>query len=358
MPRPPKVATTSDMVRAAQLYFREKKSRGEIAALMRTDIRGVTWLLNEAEAKNLVRINIHETTESNLETRIKQRFPHLVRVMVVPGPPIKTIPHYEFFLKRAGILAADYFDDIVDHHTPGPLHVGISGGETILEFVNAVPERLRKNLHIHATALVGRARVQRSASHINPDINATILWSRSGRLPGRGEYLTVAPYPVGKPSPETRSAARDQLAKLAQSKLAEAVIKPMDKIEIAFAGIGVLNPGATTPVQRARLSMTDLIQSVVSAKELERENAVADMSYSLIDKNGDSYPEWQFFLTAGCLSGHPGVDFYKHLVDRGKRVVTIAGPFKMAAIKATLAAKAFNVWITDEFTARRVAEGA
>ena len=198
----------------------------------------------------------------------------------------------------------------------------------------------------------------RSASHINPEINATILWSRSGRLAGRGEYLTVAPYPVGKPSLETRSTAREQLAKLAESKLAEAVIRPMDKIEIAFAGIGVLNPGKTTPLQKARLSMTDLIQSVVSVKELEREDAVADMSYSLIDKNGDSRPEWQFFLTAGCLSGRPGVEFYKHLVAEGKRVVTIAGPFKMVAVKAALAAKAFNIWVTDEFTARLVAEGA
>lgn len=345
------------MVRAARLYFKEKRSKGEIAALMRTDIRGVTWLLNEAEAKNLVRIHIHETTESNLETRIKERFPHLVRVMVVPGPPIKAVPHYEFFLKRAGIMAADYFDEIVDH-SQGPLHVGISGGETILEFVNAVPERLRKNLHTHVTALVGRARIPKAASHISPEINATILWSRSGRLPGRGDYLTVPPYPLGKPTAEARSAAREQLAELAKRRLAEAVLKPMDKIDLAFAGIGLVNPGETTPVQKARLSMTDLIQSVVSVRELEREGAVADMAYSLIDAKGESRPEWELFLTAGCLSGRPGIEFYKNLVAEKKRVVTIAGPFKLPAIKATLAAKAFNIWITDEFTARKVAEGA
>jgi DNA-binding transcriptional regulator LsrR (DeoR family) len=46
------------------------------------------------------------------------------------------------------------------------------------------------------------------------------------------------------------------------------------------------------------------------------------------------------------------------MVESGKKVIASAGPYKLDAIKIALKAKMFNVWITDEHTARQIAEGS
>jgi DNA-binding transcriptional regulator LsrR (DeoR family) len=355
MPRPLKVATTAEMLLAAQLFYKEKLPKKAIAPRLHTDIRGVSWLLDEAEKKGLVRIQIHQTVESDLEHRLKTRFPHLDRVLIIPGPPV-TASHYPAFLKQAGAVTAVYFDDLVDYHKRGPLHIGITGGETLLEFVNAVPDRERKALHIHPTALVGRTRLHKAASHINPEINATILWSRSGRVPGRAEYVTVPPYEIQKPGREARLLVANRLVELAQSKLVSSVIRPADLIDVAFAGLGIVNPGANDPVPK--ITMTGIVQSIVPAKTLADEGAIGDISYCLFDAEGNGRKEWEFFITAGHYEKDPklrGIGFFKRLVAEGKKVVVIAGPYKLGTIKVALKAKMFNVWITDEATAHQIA---
>ena len=44
------------------------------------------------------------------------------------------------------------------------------------------------------------------------------------------------------------------------------------------------------------------------------------------------------------------------MVADGKKVIVPAGPYKLPAIKAALKAKLFNVLITNEDAARRVAD--
>jgi|GEM_PF-1230246 len=356
MPRPKKTPDTAAMLEAARLYYEKELPKQKIAQRLGIDAREVTWLLNEARRLRLVRIDILAMAEGELEQKLRGKFPHLEKTLIVSGPPITTADQYSRMLRKWALVAADYFNELVDHHARSkPLHVGISGGETLLEFVNAVPERVRPNVYIHTTALVGHGRLHKAANHILPIVNASVLWSRCGRLPGNHvEYATVPPYDVAKPGAEARAAVEAELDKLAANRPIREVIEAMNGLDVAFAGIGMVNPKAT-PALRNRISMTGLLHSIVTPDQLEAEGAIADFSYNLIDGEGRSKEKWRFFLTAGHYTDHPGLAFFQRMVATGRKVVAIAGAHKIPAIKAALAAKAFNVWITDQHSAEALA---
>ena len=360
MPRPKKVATTSDMVLAAQLFYKDKEARKNIAKRLHTDLHGVAWLLAEAERHHIVEFQVHQTIDSDLEHRIKKLYPHVQRVLLVPGYPVETSAQYAELLKRYAVVTAKYFDELLDYSEDQPIHVGITGGETTLEFVNAVPERIRKNLYIHTTALVSRGRLQKSGSHIEPSVNASILWSRSGRIPGRCEYATVSPYRIEEHGRNKRAAVAAELRVLVESRPIRDVINAMDNIDIAFAHIGLVDPGDVPPIQKNRITVNSVLKAIVTPKELKEEGAIADLSYCLFDKDGNSRDDWTFFLSAGHYAADEkrrGLGFFKQMVADDKKVIVPAGPYKLPAIKAALQAKLFNVLITDEDTARRVADG-
>src|ERR1039458_8614076 len=362
MPRTKAIPATADMLDAARLFYKLKKSRKEIAARLDTDIRGVTALLNEAERQGLVRISIYETAETDGADRIQNRYRHLLKVMIVPGLPTetRTAQQYADFLKRAAMIAADYFDDdlVKEYQKRGqPLHIGISGGETLLEFVNAVPQRDRKNVYIHVTALVGTGRLHKTASLIHPIVTASILFSRCGSQPGHCEYATVSPYVTEGPGPAALQAVEKELQLVQDNKTVMDVIDRMNSIDVAFVAIGMVNPAKAG--LRNKLTMTGVLEPIITTRELARHQVQADFSYLLIRKDGTEPPDLpRFFLTAGHGSKYPGIEFYRHMVEQKKPVVVMGGPFKIPALKAGLHGKLFNVLITDQHSAEQLAKGS
>ena len=271
MPRVKAIPSTADMLRAARSFYNLNKSKKQIADDLwgNTDIRGVTALLKEAKRQGIVHISIFETPESNVADRLQDRYRHLLRVMIVPGLPTqtRTAQQYADFLKRAAIIAADYFDNdlVKDYQKRGqPLHVGISGGETLLEFVNAVPQRNR-NVFVHVTALVGTGRLQKNASLIHPIVTASILFSRCGSQPGHCEYATVSPYVTEGPGPAALQAVREELEKVEANKTVMDVIQRMNSIDVAFAGIGMVNPAKAG--LRNKLTMTGVLEPIITTRE-------------------------------------------------------------------------------------------
>lgn len=348
------------MLLTAQLFYKDKEPRKVIADRLHTDLRGVAWLLDQAEKHGVVNIQIHRTIDSDLEHQIKKIFPHIQRLLLVPGQRVETAVQYAEMIKRYAVATANYFDELVDHHDKGPLHVGVSGGETALEFVNAVPERIRKNLYVHATALVGRGPLYKSSSQIEPAVNASILWSRSGRVPGHCEYATVSPYRINRPGLEARKSVAAELKLLAQSKPIREVIDAMDRIDVAFASLGMVDPGDAPTAQRNRIAVSSLLQQIVPRKDLVQEGAVAALSYCLFDEEGNSRDDWTFFLSAGHFAKdekRKGLGFFKQMVQEGKKVIVPAGPYKLSALRAALKGKLFNILVTDETTARQIVEG-
>jgi DNA-binding transcriptional regulator LsrR (DeoR family) len=358
MPRPQKKPTTAEMLRAARLFYKENWSRKQISAPLNTDIRGVTRILKEAQKQGVVKIQIFESAQSDLDQRIRAAYPHIQKTIIAIGGQINTPDKHMELHQRWAIMAADYFEELFENHPHDkPFHVGVAGGEHILEFVNAIPSRDRSNLHVHVTALIGRGRLSESTSHNDPVVNASVLWSHSGRLPGRSEYATVSPYVTKGPGPAARLAVKEEIKKVEANKTVVEIIKAMNSIDVAFVGIGAVNVGRISPITRDRVTITGLLENIVTPQQLAREGAVGDLSYCLFDANGKSHKKWQFFLTAGHGSNREGVDFYKHMVATGKKVVAFGGPYQMDPIKVALKAKMFNVWVTDEYTARRIAEG-
>jgi DNA-binding transcriptional regulator LsrR (DeoR family) len=251
---------------------------------------------------------------------------------------------YDDLLARWGQEAARYFEQLVGE---GEAHIGISAGETLLSFVNAVREHPPKQVHIYTTALIGQGELDKDDSHVDPLVNAQMLWSKCGRIPGRCHYATVPPY-----DGLTREQITEELKELSRRQPIRDVIERMNGITVAFVGLGLAN---TPWRERNQITMTGLLRQIVAPKKLEAEGAVGDLAYCLFDKNGSTRKEWQFFITAGyCDSDHAGIEFYKQMVRDKKKVVVIAGSFKEAVILPALNAKLFNVWITDESTAECV----
>lgn len=364
--------------RVAQLHYNEHRTAQEISRLLKIDRRQVPLALEEAARLGVVRIYVEGTPRASdpLEEALKSRFVHLKRVIIIPGEQIVTLTQYREFLTRAAEHASRYFDELIDDHLGKVyepkkelLHVGISGGETLLEFANALPDTPRRNIVIHSMAYIGRALLPQWSAHVDPLVNATILWSRSGRLEGRCCYATVPPYNLG---------LNDSLGTLATKLNAVAGIEPviralefMNKIDIAIASLAAVPPGeikastAASPIEERRLKGLTISclfdpTSLLGAQFNLRESLPADdkpsgdFCYHLIDAKGESKDWWRFFLSAGHYTEKSGVAFYKQMVGRKKTVMVIGGAYKIQVIKAALRGQLFNVWITDEASARQI----
>jgi DNA-binding transcriptional regulator LsrR (DeoR family) len=355
----------SQMRQVATLFYEDNLSKQTIGKRLGIDPRKVAWLLDKARKSGLVKITIEQSGQSDLEEPLKQKFPHLKKVMIVSGGKVSTPDQYAGFLKRSALVAAEYFDELVTAQAQQKrrelYRAIITGGETQLEFANAVKDLARPNLYIYPAALVGRGRLSGAASHVDAIVNAAILWSRSGRLPGHCDYPTVPPYQIDKPGPEARREIANQLAAIAESAPIRDAFKDVtvDNIAIALSSIGTLKPGNVDAKQRARITATGVMHSFVSPKTLEDEGAVGDMAYSLFDAEGNGQKKWSFFISAGHYDEdrrRHGLGFYKAMVQAAKPVIVAAGPYKIGAIKAALKGKLFNVLITDGDSAGRLAE--
>jgi DNA-binding transcriptional regulator LsrR (DeoR family) len=241
-----------------------------------------------------------------------------------------------------------------------PLHVGISGGDTLFAVVNAIREEPRPDIHIHTTALIGWGEFERSSEeskeppyHIDPITNATIFWNKAGRKAGRCHYATVPPL-----SGSGKNRPRSELERLYEIRPIRKTVDAMKPIRVAFAGLGIFSPLTRQDENKSQLTVATLLPDVAPTKELGA--VVGDMSYTLFDKDGRSRPEWEFFLTAGFGEGRSGLRFYQDMVlseSPRKYVIVIAGMRKHSVLLPALRQKFFNVWITDAESAISVLAG-
>jgi len=356
--RTPDIPDPSEMRKVARMYYLEDLPRQTISARLNMDARKVTRLLKEARLRKVVRIEIPEPADEGLGARLREKYPHLERVLIAPGPKVETRKQYDDLFPRLGMLAADYFEELVDNHPrAAPLRIGVTGGHHLLAFANAVPQQERENVYVHVTALVGRGRLEKSATHIEANVVASILWSRCGTLPGHCEYATVSAYdPAQMLTGMTgMEVIQTELTKVEKNQTVRDVIEGMNALDVVFGGIGVGNPASAPPHLEDRLTMTTLLNRLVTPQDLE--GAIGDFSHCPYDENGSrgNRTNWRLFLTAGHYSGHWGIEFYKQMVATGKKVVAFStGPRMLQATKSALAGKIVNVLIIDEFTARQI----
>ena len=348
--RPKHNLTRAQMIQAAQLFYNDGMTRQVIAHQLDIEVRKVTRLLKQAHTDGIVRIIVDKTVESDLVPQILQKFRHLKDVLIVEDGPQVEAPG------RWGAAAANYFTKLWNEHKAGqPFHVALTGGQVFLEVVNALRDERRADLYVHVPALIGHGRLTEESTHIDALAIASMLWARSGRIPGHLEYATVPPHPtIAKPGPAARLAVGEELATLAANRAIRDVVTAMNDLDVVFSRIGRIEPQASEDV-RKRHTMENYLRHVVTTKDLHEEGAVGAFSYCLFDKDGNGNKRWQFFLSAGHGTPHWGINFFKRMVASEKTVVAV-GDY-LPAVRAALKGKIFNVWITDRNTARQIAEG-
>lgn len=355
----PKAKGAADMLEVARLYYLEEQTKDSISKQLQIDPRTVTAMLKRAKEAGIVEIRIREEAINlSLEERLREKYPHLLRVLTLPLlDEVKTSEQHAELVRRFGVLAAQYFEEFMSDHRDKDVHMAVSGGASVFEAISAIQQKPRPNLYIYVTAIVGYGMLQANASHVIPAANATILWEKSGRNSGDHLcYATAGPLPV-------------DLDKLYRRPAVKAVIDQMEKVDLVFGGLGVVRPDRKAPTLprdvkslRNQLSITDLIKSEIGLRDLDRAKVIGDFSYLLITADGEEAKHpltkepLRYFLSGGYNTGHPGVAFYQRLVARGKSVVVVAGPFKLPAIRAALRGKLFNVLVTDEKTAKQLLE--
>jgi DNA-binding transcriptional regulator LsrR (DeoR family) len=355
MPRPKRTITTPLMLEAARMYHLEDRSKVEIAKKLETNTRHVTELLESARKQGVIKFNIYRTAAQEIEERVREKYPHLKRAIICAGGENSTEAQYAGLIKQCAVGAADFFEKLREYlPRKVAFNVAVTGGRQILEFANAVPNRDRHEIYIQLAALIGRGHIQRT-SHINPIVNASVLWARCGYLPGHSDYATVSPYPPRKPGLQARKDARIELEIAEQNQAIGKIVRAMDKIDVAFTGIGFVNPDDVPVHLRGHVGAFTLLQSVVTPEQIQAEGAAGSMGYCFFDKYGNGKEDWRFWLTPGHFSERNwGIEFYKRMVEAGKIVVTFANPFDIHAVTTALRAKMFNVLVTDEHSARKI----
>jgi DNA-binding transcriptional regulator LsrR (DeoR family) len=329
------------------------------------------WLLQEHE--RLSALERADATEQRLAVSLCDKF-GLHDARVVSSGPTVTPLEYVALLRRFGRVGADYFDELTSaaEDEDEVLRVGIGGGQTALDLVSSLPERKRSNVYFHALSVIGRGR-QIKSSHVGPETNVTVAWARSGRLPGRLKYGTVQPYEVpvrweqeaGRRERHESACAsiQEQLNDLCKQDSVHEMLRDMsDHINMAIAGIGIVEPTGTDADYGGghieRMAMTSLLKTLgIDLGLLTEEGAAGEFSYCLFDKEGKGDPRWRFFLTAGEGTKHAGVEFYRHLVETGRKVIVCAGPRKEYPLRIALKARLLNVLITDAHTANQLLKG-
>jgi len=366
MPRTKKMASSDLLLEVAKLRFESGLSNQEIARRLGIGTKqvasllesAVTWLI--AEHRRLARIESGEPAQQVLEQSLRRKYAFLKNVTVIPAGKIETEEQYSDLIHRWAVQAANYFEALIASEDfrdeNNILNVSISGGEVHLEVMNSLDNHARPSVKFYASAFLGRGML--GSFHIDPATNATIGWTRSGRIPGHCVYGTLSPNDLDirrtEPFNKRKEAVIENLKLLADSEPVQTITEQLDKVTVAFAGLGmVVRPKGALRMREPTASRL-LQESGIDPRELAADGAVGDLSYGFFDANGNESKDWRFFLSAGHYSKHKGVEFYRRMVNEGKPVIFIGGPFKLPAIIAALKGRLFNVWFTDDETARKV----
>jgi DNA-binding transcriptional regulator LsrR (DeoR family) len=318
------------LLRAARLYFREDKSKTEIANLLHTSPTHIERMIKRALDQGIVQIVYSPPRLEDRELQLMKRFPCLQEAIVVPSEQKPQVQR-----QSLGKAAALYFEAKV---TEGVTHFALGGGWTLLEMALAVPERERE-ITLCPAGLLGRGP---KIELIDPAVIVHLLWGKcvrkSDRTPCATAYCaTVLPF---EESASLEAIRQENAQFLSRSKVRE-VHDQMRAAEVLLAGVGSL---VDREYQNANpLTLAKMVSEMGKPMEqLRQEGAVGDLAYAFFDAYGRTRPEWDFFISIGIN------DLRRMAARQDKRVVAIGAWFKVDAVRAVLIGELCNALIIDE----------
>jgi DNA-binding transcriptional regulator LsrR (DeoR family) len=210
------------------------------------------------------------------------------------------------------------------------------------EMVMALPQEARDNKLVPA-AVIDTGPV---LTHIDPVVLVTLLWVRSGRLPGRAHFATG--LPMNKPL--SRQKVREEYEEFSHRKAVQEVLAEMKRADFLFTSLGCLKVDSAYEKLAPRPHRYMLENLKLTEAALLKEGAVGDINYSFFAEDGTTAPEWNIFPALGVAQAQA-------MVKAQKTVVVAAGRYKTAALRAALRGRLFNVLITDELAAKELLGG-
>jgi DNA-binding transcriptional regulator LsrR (DeoR family) len=330
------------LVQAATLFYIEKKSKSEISHLLKVSATQVARLIDEAEKQGIVKIEVAAKSLENLSNKLRDRFKCLREVIVVP-----TVTDFTFQQDIYGKAAAEYFENNVK---PGN-KIAIGGGSTLFEMIRYLPEE-RREISIYPTAMIGRGP---TISHIDPIVNVTLLWVKSGRANGMLHYCTVLPFEKKNTIAEIK---REKDNFLKREKVKE-VFRAMLEVDVVFSSVGSIAPEDMMEPLRQPNQRIEALRTLRASKpeflgeqptienKLKQEGVVGEINYTFFDKDGITKADWNLFVIG------LGVDeLQKMAKNQDRRVIVIAGTRKEEPLRVVLKTGLCNTLITDAQTAK------
>lgn len=301
--------------RAVWLYHVENRTQSEIAQLLGINRVAVIRLLADARRRNEVRITVSAPLAelAGVEREVERRW-GIGRVIAAPWSDPEGDP------MRVVAAAAGAF--ISASIQPGMM-VGVGWGRTLHATLPFIEARTLDGLRV-VSLLGGIA----AARRFNP---AEFAWQFAELFQGEG-FLIPAPAVVD--GPETKHALLERCG-------LSAVFEMADRLDMVLVSAGSVE-SLTTSYRLGHFSEAER-QSLIEA------GAVGDVLYHFIDEEGR--------LVAPRLDARVIAADLDRLRGAPQRVLVSGGPDKVRILRGAIRALAPTVFVTDEVTARALAEG-
>jgi deoxyribonucleoside regulator len=333
MPRKPDVDDRlRQVLKVAHLFYEKEMTKTDISHEIRASTTQVARLLAEAREQGYVRIEFNPPKLYELGERLKSKYELQAAVVVSYADDLA------FLRRMIGKAAAQYFEEAVGAGAT----VALGGGDTMYEMVLALPQEARDNQLVPA-AVIDTGPV---LTHIDPVVLVTLLWVRSGRLPGRAHFATG--LPMNKPL--SRQKIREEYEEFSHRKAVQEVLAGMKRADFLFTSLGCLKVDSDYEKLAPRPHRYMLENLKLTEAAMLKEGAVGDLNYSFFAEDGTTAPEWNIFPALGVAQAQA-------MVKAQKTVVVAAGRYKMAALRGALRGYLFNVLITDELAAKELLGG-
>jgi len=311
---------TSQIIRAAELYYERNLSQQEIARILGTSRTSVSRLLADAREKGVVEITINRPVakQAGLSEQIRQRF-DLRDVVVVNGSE-----EDERSLRNVGEAAAELLLSILEDNNT----VGISWGQTLYHMVEALDNAFLTDITnqvngVEIVQMVG------SLGGGDPKIDGPDLARRMAqKLNGSYRY-------VHAPAVVENGDLRDQLMQQVQIRQ---TLEQVADADICLLGVGALND------EESSLQRTGYLTSLERQKYLQQ-GAVGHLLAKMIDSHGNEVSRYNHRVVAvpfGYLQRAPW------------SIGISASPLKVATILGAIRANHINTLVIEDTSAQEL----
>ncbi len=303
------------LARIARQHYEEGISQEDLAAELGLPVEEVARLIAEAESKGVVNVQVRSPWRTNpaLEEELVKKF-NLKDARVL----VRENRTYEEMVEGLGLLAAQYFADILTPHAI----IGISWGSALHHMIQALPSRHLPEAEV--VQLIGAT----GAENISTD-GPMLAQMLAERIGARARYLH---------SPLIVESEAGRNALLQERSIRQTLLRA-EQADIALVGIGTTNP-ALYSLLRAGYVTREELDAIRAA------GAVGDVCAQHYSADG----EW---LDISINRRAVGVSL--HTLGKIPTVIGVAGGAEKAeTILGALRGQHVNVLITDDEAVERL----